>query len=273
MDDKEPQNVLTRKFSEQEWQALKKFRSILPEIFRTAYDRKAGSDSTPITIWGVVLDPNDTKNPKASVVLMKWLRARNLNVDEAATKMIATLRWRDEFRVENAIEEEFPADVYGKLGGTYGQDNEGRPLMQVHLHHAAVYGDIQRFLRWHVALMEKAIERIDFDTVDGMIEINDYEGIDFKTFDRDPNAKAARDQVKGILEDHYPEFIAGRFFLNMPRPLSWVFWLCGFLIPAETHAKLKVVRRDANATFKALSASISKEQLPQHYGGDATDPW
>jgi hypothetical protein len=93
----EPQNALTEKFTEKEWAALKELRvrtinslhtsypahpqlillqSLLPDILEKAYDSKEGARTTPIIIWGVTLDPNGNKEARASVVLMKWLRAR-----------------------------------------------------------------------------------------------------------------------------------------------------------------------------------------------------
>lgn len=96
--DEEPQNSLTQKFTDKEWAALKEFRvratplihspvpysltarllsqPLLPDILEKAYDGKEGSRTTPIVIWGVELDPNGKKDARASVVLMKWLRAR-----------------------------------------------------------------------------------------------------------------------------------------------------------------------------------------------------
>jgi phosphatidylinositol transfer protein SFH5 len=53
---------------------------------------------------------------------------RNLNVTEAHTMMVQTLRWRDEFNVEAAVKENFPEDVFGQLGRVYGHDKEGRPV-------------------------------------------------------------------------------------------------------------------------------------------------
>ena len=51
-------------------------QSLLPDILEKAYDSKEGAKTTPIVIWGVTLDPNGKKDARASVVLMKWLRAR-----------------------------------------------------------------------------------------------------------------------------------------------------------------------------------------------------
>lgn len=55
-------------------------------------------------------------------------RFRNLNVTEAKNMLVATLKWRETFKPEEAVTEEFPADIFGQLGHVYGHDKEGRPV-------------------------------------------------------------------------------------------------------------------------------------------------
>jgi len=42
--------------------------------------------------------------------------------------MIDTLRWRDEFNIEGAMNETYP-DVFKGFGHLYGRDKEGRPVV------------------------------------------------------------------------------------------------------------------------------------------------
>jgi hypothetical protein len=91
----EPQNRLTEKFTEAEWKALKEFRVQyapsqtphdltyflqqvqLPDIFADAYPKQPKARETPISLWGVTLDPaNPQSDARVSVILMKFLRAR-----------------------------------------------------------------------------------------------------------------------------------------------------------------------------------------------------
>lgn len=60
-------------------------------------------------------------------------KSRNLNPTSAAEMLIATLRWRDHFKVNEAVKEEFPDDIFGKLGYVYGKDKGGRPVTCVFL--------------------------------------------------------------------------------------------------------------------------------------------
>lgn len=52
---------------------------------------------------------------------------------EAKDMFISTLRWRDTFNVDAAVKEEFPDDVFGKLGMVHGKDKEGHPVTYVFL--------------------------------------------------------------------------------------------------------------------------------------------
>lgn len=47
--------------------------------------------------------------------------------------MIATLRWRDEFKVDEAINETFDTEIFGNMGHVFGKDKEGRPVTYVSL--------------------------------------------------------------------------------------------------------------------------------------------
>lgn len=46
--------------------------------------------------------------------------------------MVATLRWREEFKVDECLKEEFPPDIFGKMGYISGKDKEGRPVVSVY---------------------------------------------------------------------------------------------------------------------------------------------
>lgn len=121
------------------------------------------------------------------------ITCRNLNPTAASEIFVATLRWREEFKVNDAVKEEFPKDVFGQLGHIYGRDKEGRPVVYVFRFRAtpaplilscryniyggnqdldAVFGDVERFLRWRVAFMERSLEMLDFANVDQTIQIH-----------------------------------------------------------------------------------------------------
>ena len=84
-------------------------------------------------------------------MLIKFLRARSLDVKAASDMLAATLKWRAEFDIAGIMKEEFDQDVFGKLGRVFGKDKGGRPVAY-NLYGAvtdmkAVCGDVQKFIR------------------------------------------------------------------------------------------------------------------------------
>ncbi|OBZ66750.1 Phosphatidylinositol transfer protein SFH5 [Grifola frondosa] len=273
VEEEEPQNFLTEQFTKDEWKALKELRTQLPDIFSEAYidqpDRKAG----PITLWGVQIDPAGRNDARASVILMKFLRARNLSVKEAHEMLVATLRWRDEWKIDEIMKEQFSEEVFGKLGRICGKDHEGRPvaynLYGANKDMKAVFGDVKLFLRWRIQFMEKSIELLDFQNVDQMVQIHDYEGVSLTQ--RDANQKAAAQEASSIFQNHYPELLSRKFFINVPMLLTWIFWLFKPLISAKTLAKMSVVGNGPETIGAALLPVIDASELPRRYGGQAAD--
>ncbi|KAF8518948.1 CRAL-TRIO domain-containing protein [Hysterangium stoloniferum] len=267
----EPQNALTKKFTDAEWNALKEFRTLIPDAFAEAFPDQADARTTPIKLWGITINPTQFDDARVSVVLMKFLRARHLNPTEASSMLVSTLRWRDIFKPEETLEEEFPKEVFGELGYVFGKDKDGRPVTY-NLYGAnkdlkAVFGDIQRFLRWRVSLMERGIQLIDFETIDQMVQIHDYEGVTLSS--RDANSKNAANEATSIFTGHYPEFLYKKFFVNVPGLMTWIFWIFKPLLSSQTVAKMSVVGSGPHTIGKAVLPYIDTHELPERYGGKA----
>ncbi|TFK51865.1 CRAL/TRIO domain-containing protein [Heliocybe sulcata] len=267
----EPQNALTKQFTDAEWTALKEFRKQLPDILADAYPDKKDAKTAPISMWGIELNPSGGKSAKESVVLMKFLRARNLNVSEAREMLVSTLRWRQSFKLDEVMKEEFDEKLFGKVGNIYGKDKEGRPVVYNIYggNTKEVFSDVQRFIRWRVQFMEKSVMLLDFENTDQMIQVHDYEGVGLRS--RDANSKNAASEATSIFGSHYPELLYKKFFVNVPSLMTWVFWLFKPLMSANTLAKMSVVGSGPHAIGKALLPHIDAKELPKRYGGEAPD--
>ncbi|PPQ62876.1 hypothetical protein CVT24_006274 [Panaeolus cyanescens] len=268
----EPQNSLTQRFTQAEWDVLKKFRSQLPDMLADAYDDKPDAGLTPISLWGVTIDPtNPTNDARVSVILMKFLRARNLNPKDARDMLVNTLRWRESFNIPAALNESFPQEVFGQAGHIYGVDKGNRPVVYNiyggNQDLKAIFSDTERFIRWRVALMERSVTLLDFNEVDQTLQIHDYDGVSLTS--RDAKAKAAAAEATNIFSSHYPELLYKKFFVNVPTLLNWIFWAFKPLLPSATLAKMSVVGTGKYAISKELLPYIDTKQLPQRYGGEA----
>lgn len=56
------------------------------------------------------------------------LNHRELKVHDAQTALVATLRWRDEMKIDEIMKEEFPEKVFGGAGRNFGHDKQGHPV-------------------------------------------------------------------------------------------------------------------------------------------------
>jgi len=192
-------------------------------------------------------------------------------VRDARDMLIGTLRWRQSFQIDNIMKEEFPQEVFGNVGHVYGRDKEGRPVIY-NLYGGnqdlkAVFGDVPRFIRWRVALMERTVALVDFTEVDQTLQIHDYEGVGLTS--RDANSKNAASEASNIFQSHYPEFLYKKFFVNVPSLLNWIFWAFKSFISANTLAKMTVVGSGSSAISRTLLPLINTDQLPKRYGGQA----
>jgi phosphatidylinositol transfer protein SFH5 len=169
-----------------------------------------------------------------------------------------------------------------------------------------VFSDVQRFIRyvlplhgstsqvlinlpdirWRVQLMEKTVRLLDYEKFDQMLQVHDYDGVNFMG-GRDANQKAAASEATKIFQENYPEFLvcvymmlcllsanmspiqAAKFFINVPTFATWIFWFFKSLLSAKTFAKMSVVGTGKNTVSAALLPIIDKDQLPKRYGGEA----
>jgi CRAL/TRIO domain len=111
--------------------------------------------------------------------------------------------------------------------------------------------------------MERAIEQgCDFITTDSIVQVHDYE--DTSMISMNAVTRRASKSTIQLFADYYPELLAVKFFVNVPRVLAWAFAAISNFLSSETVAKF-VVLSDA----KDLSYYVDLDQLPERYGGFA----
>lgn len=100
--------------------ALDNFRSNLANIYPNL-----GLSPEYENLWGVPLsgiDNNPTDAQKR--VMLKFLRAREFDVEASLAMAEKVLKWRQEFRMAELLNETFPAE-FDKLGFIWKTDRKG----------------------------------------------------------------------------------------------------------------------------------------------------
>ncbi|ORX49405.1 CRAL/TRIO domain-containing protein [Hesseltinella vesiculosa] len=254
-------NPFVEKFTPEEAQAVAKLKTDLPEILEEAHGSK-----DVYTLWSVPLDKEST-DQRLEVLLVKFIRARDLSLPAARKMLVDTLKWRKEFYADNLLSESFDEAVFNPIGYIHGHDKQGRLVcynFYGELDQDKVFADVETFVRWRVQLMEKCVQEIDFVKVDAMIQVHDYKGASM--LGRSSNAKQATKQVIQIMKDNYPEFLAIKFFVNVPWWGSKIFTLIKPMLPEATIKKFVVCANDQ--LLATLEKTIDRGELPKVYVGD-----
>ncbi|KAL2629288.1 hypothetical protein R1flu_013974 [Riccia fluitans] len=229
-------------------------------------------DSTPdedISLWGVPL--LHTKGDKRTdVILLKFLRARDFNVNQAFKQLKKAIIWRKNFKTDTILEEDFGADLDG-VSFMHGQDREGHPvcynifeaLQQDKELYQKTLGDpakLAAFIRWRIQVLEKGIKLLNF-TPEGpsaMVQI-----VDIGFFPKD--IKSAVSQAADLLQDNYPELVVRKIFVKAPWYFNAMYSILSPFLTQRTKSKL--TSAPAGKTTEHLLKFIAADNIPVQYGG------
>ncbi|KAE9608633.1 hypothetical protein Lal_00020735 [Lupinus albus] len=228
-----------------------------------------------VSIWGIPL----LSDERSDVILLKFLRARDFKVKEAFTMIKNTIKWRNEFGIDELLEEEnLVDDDLDKVVYMHGFDKEGHPVCY------NIYGEFQnkevykktfsdeekreKFLRWRIQFLERSIRKLDF-TPGGICTIVQVNDLKNSPGPGKWELRQATKQALQLLQDNYPEFVAKQVFINVPW---WYLAVNRMISPFLTQrTKSKFVFAGPSKSAETLLGYIAPEQLPVKYGGLSKD--
>lgn len=268
--------ITSTKLKDDQEAKLQKIIDLIPEIVEKA----EGYDE----IYGYRINLDDKEHVDVAIrneILLKFLAADDYDVSAAKARLIATLKWRHQFKPLHAGYEETHEPELDKLGAVasfdgidsnlkvstwnfYGNLKSPKKLFEEY-GSSDDTGNVpgSKFLRWRVGLMERSLSLVDFTDADNskIAQIHDYNNVSMLRMD--PGMKVATKEIITIFGDNYPELLSTKFFINVPSLMSWVF---GFF------AKIGVI---SDATLKKfqvlnngnLSQWFGEKNLPKDYNG------
>ncbi|KAG3114353.1 hypothetical protein PI124_g6848 [Phytophthora idaei] len=210
-------------------------------------------------VYGVTLDPSGPFSTK--LILQKFLRANANDVEKAKTQLGETLVWRSSFKPLETLDEKFSKDIFGGVGyvieieGVPGSENK-KDIVTFNIYGAvkdnkATFGNLDQFLRWRVALMEKGIQKLKLN--EATVPIPDY----------GPDVKVASRKTIDVFSKVYPEMLSRKFFVNVPVVMGWMFTAFKLFLSAETVCKFTVL-----SYGEELHTELG-DGIPEVYGGKA----
>ncbi|CAH9142723.1 unnamed protein product [Cuscuta epithymum] len=194
--------------------------------------------------------------------LRRFLRARDLDVEKAATMLIKYLKWRSAFVPSGNISpSEVPNEIAQKKMFMQGLDKQGRPIAVVFggRHIQNNKGGLDEFKRYVALGLDKLCARTS-PGKEKFVVIGDLR--DFGYGNSDIRGYLA---ALSILQDFYPERLGKLFIVHVP----YLFWTLYKVVHPfiDANTKKKIVFVENKRLTSTLLEDIEESQLPEIYGG------
>ena len=250
---------------------LAKFSEKVPELTKEAdYDE----------VYGIEL--NSAAPFYVKLILQKFLRADQNDLEKASARLLDTLKWRKSFRPLEAAKESFSKKRFGGLGYVVTLDNVPDSPNAKDIATFNIYGsvkdpkltfeDLEGFLRWRVGLMELGIAQLKLNEATKPIpdfgegvdpyqafQIHDYLQVSFLR--QNPYTKAASKKTIDLFKEVYPETLSRKFFVNVPIAMGWMFTAASMFLSKETVQKFSVL------SYGETLVNNLGPSVPAEYGG------
>ncbi|XP_068435212.1 SEC14-like protein 1 [Clinocottus analis] len=218
------------------------------------------------------------KIPKDQHVL-RFLRARDFNLEKAREFLCQSLTWRKQHQVDFLLDTwerpQLLQDYY--TGGWHHHDRDGRPLYILRLGQMDTKGLVrasgeEALLRQVLSINEEGLRRCEENTrvfgrpISCWTCLVDLEGLNMRHLWR-PGVKALL-RIIEVVEGNYPETLGRLLILRAPRVFPVLWTLVSPLIDENTRKKFLVYAGNDYQGPGGLVDYIDKEILPDFLGGD-----
>uniref|UniRef100_A0A8C7QU80 SEC14-like protein 1 n=1 Tax=Oncorhynchus mykiss TaxID=8022 RepID=A0A8C7QU80_ONCMY len=218
------------------------------------------------------------KIPKDEHIL-RFLRARDFNMEKAREILCQSLTWRKQHQVDYLLETwtspQVLSDYY--TGGWHHHDKEGRPLYILRLGQMDTKGLVralgeESLLRHVLSINEEGLRRCEENTkvfgrpISCWTCLVDLEGLNMRHLWR-PGVKALL-RIIEVVEANYPETLGRLLILRAPRVFPVLWTLVSPFIDENTRKKFLIYAGNDYQGPGGLLDYIDKEVIPDFLGGE-----
>jgi hypothetical protein len=210
------------------------------------------------------------------IYLIRWLRARNFDINAAELMLNQNLRWRRDRKIDGILQENWTA--FGKdfhvTVDTY--DKEGRPVGVIDIYDwdiraAVLQGKGQRLLRYLDFLLENITMQV-FDRQAQGMNVTQWKVIgnadSFNLISHGcPLCIPLWIQFVQGLENHYPGWLDELIIIDAPSTISVILEAIRPFLSRQTRDALKIFSANRSKWMPYLDERISREERRQQYGG------
>ncbi|XP_053565592.1 SEC14-like protein 1 isoform X1 [Bombina bombina] len=218
------------------------------------------------------------KIPKDEHIL-RFLRARDFNIDKAREILCQSLTWRKQHQVDYLLSTWDPPQVLHDYyaGGWHHHDKDGRPLYMLRLGQMDTKGLVralgeESLLRHVLSINEEGLRRCEENTkvfgrpISCWTCLVDLEGLNMRHLWR-PGVKALL-RIIEVVEANYPETLGRLLILRAPRVFPVLWTLVSPFIDENTRKKFLIYAGNDYQGPGGLVDYIDKEIIPDFLGGE-----
>jgi len=229
-----------------------------------------------------VLPSNDFSRRDDS--LIRWIRARDLNLDKAEEMFRNSIKWRADNQVDTILGQGVRPDIQQKFPYFLdGVDRKGRPVVTLPYGEWDVRTFIEaegpepyaRYMNQYLEDLALAIKRSTKEIEkDGKqqnpcvqyLMISDMSGYEYRQL---ANVKAVQSviQMVSVFEAHYPETMGTCMVINAPAVFSVLFGMLKPFMSGRTVDKIKVFGDDKEKWEPVVHQLVDPSQIRQRFGG------
>ncbi|KAK6305992.1 hypothetical protein J4Q44_G00229170 [Coregonus suidteri] len=212
--------------------------------------------------------------------LLRWLRARNFNVNKSEAMLRKHLDFRKHMKADTITTEWQPPEVIEKYlsGGMCGYDREGSPIWwdvigPVDPKGLFLSASKQDFIKSKIRDCEILQKECELQSerlgrhVEAITMIYDCDGLGLKHLWKP--AIETYGEILTMFEDNYPEGLKRLFVIKAPKLFPVAYNLIKHFLSEITRNKIIILGANWQ---EVLMNYIDPEQLPAAYGGKLTDP-
>uniref|UniRef100_A0A8C4WH38 SEC14 like lipid binding 5 n=1 Tax=Gopherus evgoodei TaxID=1825980 RepID=A0A8C4WH38_9SAUR len=218
------------------------------------------------------------KIPKDEHIL-RFLRARDFNIDKAREMLCQSLTWRKQYQVDYILQTWRPPSLLEEYytGGWHYQDKDGRPLYILCLGQMDTKGLVkalgeESLLRHVLSINEQGQKRCEENTnlfghpITSWTCLVDLEGLNMRHLWR-PGVKALL-RIIEVVEDNYPETLGRLLIVRAPRVFPVLWTLVSPFINENTRQKFLIYSGNNYQGPGGLVDYLDKDVIPDFLGGE-----
>ncbi|XP_070494118.1 SEC14-like protein 4 [Chironomus tepperi] len=217
------------------------------------------------------------------IFLVRWLRARQWNLENAEKMLRDSMKFRQKHKVEELKNWDVPEVLLNAIPyGTTGCDKEGSIVIIIPfkgtdaygLFHASSQQEVVKYiLRLADDFMSKAYEQSKTYGPEArkFVVIFDMDGFTLRQYLYKPAIEAIIELIQ-IYTNNLPEILKFCYVINAPTIFSFFFNIVKQFLDEYTLSKINLYNSNQSKWLPAILERIDPSVLPKYYGGEMTDP-